>query len=156
MDGTQSLTLGGPEGLKAINQRSQIYLSGATAETKYKVKRVVLLDVVVEEGAVVLELFAGEDEALVLGRYVRLVLDLGLHVEDGVVEVDVHGDRIAVERLDEDLHAAIEPWTTMPCLLKIGDSTEEVSDKTLLNILFHFEDHDFLLHRSHGLDGGDG
>ena len=51
-----------------------------------------LLDVVVREGAAVLELLAGKDEALLVGRDALLVLDLGLDVVDRVRRLDLKGD----------------------------------------------------------------
>ena len=67
-------------------------------------ERGLLLDVVVGEGAAVLKLLAGEDEALLVGRDALLVLDLGLHVINRVRWLDLEGDGLACERLDEDLH----------------------------------------------------
>jgi hypothetical protein len=56
-----------------------------------------LLDVVVREGTAVLELLAGEDEALLIGRDALLVLDLGLDVVDRVGRLDLEGDGLAGE-----------------------------------------------------------
>jgi hypothetical protein len=56
----------------------------ATAEAQDEVERGLLLDVVVRQGAAVLQLLAGEDEALLVRRDALLVLDLGLNVVDGV------------------------------------------------------------------------
>ena len=67
-----------------------------------------LLDVVVREGAAILELLAREDQALLVGRDALLVLDLGLNVLDRVRRLDLECDRLAGERLDEDLHATAE------------------------------------------------
>ena len=75
----------------------------AAAETQDQVQRRLLLDVVVREGAAVLELLAGEDEALLVGRDALLVLDLLLHVVDRVARLDVERDGLAREGLDEDL-----------------------------------------------------
>ena len=58
-----------------------------------------LLDVVVAEGAAVLELLAGEDQALLVGRDALLVLDLGLDIVDRVRGLDLEGDGLASERL---------------------------------------------------------
>jgi len=46
------------------------------------VHRVLLQDVIVREGAAVLELLARKDQALLVGRDALLVLDLGLDVLD--------------------------------------------------------------------------
>ena len=67
-----------------------------------------LLDVVVRESSAVLELLSSEDQALLVGRDALLVLDLGLHVVDGVRWLDLEGDSLASERLDEDLHTTAE------------------------------------------------
>ena len=71
-------------------------------------QRRLLLDVVVGERAAVLELLAGEDEALLVRRDALLVLDLLLHVLDRVRRLHVESDGLARESLDEDLHAAAE------------------------------------------------
>ena len=63
-----------------------------------------LLDVVVRQSAAVLELLAREDQTLLVGRDALLVLDLGLDVIDRVRGLDLKGDGLASERLDEDLY----------------------------------------------------
>ena len=67
-----------------------------------------LLDVVVLERSAFFQLFAGEDEALLVGRDAFLVLDLGLDVVDGVVGLDFKSDVLAGESADEDLHCVVE------------------------------------------------
>ena len=67
-------------------------------------ERGLLLDVVVGKGAAFLKLLAGEDEALLVGRDALLVRDLGLQVVNRVRWLDLEGDGLACERLDEDLH----------------------------------------------------
>ena len=62
------------------------------------------LDVVVGEGAAVLELPAREDQALLVGRDVHLVKDLGLDAVDRLRRLDLEGDCPAGERLDKDRH----------------------------------------------------
>ena len=54
-----------------------------------------LLNVIVGEGAAVLELLSGEDETLLVGWDALLVLDLCLDVVDGVGRLDVEGDGLA-------------------------------------------------------------
>ena len=80
----------------------------AAAQAQHQVERRLLLDVVVGQGAAVLELLAGEDQALLVRGDALLVLDLGLDVLDGVRRLDVEGDGLAGEGLDEDLHAAAQ------------------------------------------------
>merc|ERR1711907_172418 len=79
-----------------------------TTETEHQVERGLLLDVVVRQGAAVLELLAGKDEALLVGRDALLVLDLRLDVVNRVRWLDLQGDGLAGQRLDEDLHATAE------------------------------------------------
>ena len=75
-----------------------------TSETEHQVEGGLLLDVVIRKSAAVLELLAGEDEALLVGRNALLVLDLGLHVVNGVGRLDLESDSLTREGLDEDLH----------------------------------------------------
>jgi len=63
----------------------------AAAQAQHQVQRRLLLDVVVGERAAVLELLAGEDQALLVRRDALLVLDLGLDVLDGVGRLDLCG-----------------------------------------------------------------
>jgi len=60
-----------------------------------------LLDVVVGEGAAILELLAGKDQALLVWGNALLILDLGLHIVDGVRRLHLQGDGLACEGLDE-------------------------------------------------------
>jgi hypothetical protein len=60
-----------------------------------------LLDVVVGQGAAVFELLASEDQALLVRGDALLVLDLGLDVVDGVARLNLEGDGLASEGLDD-------------------------------------------------------
>ena len=62
-----------------------------------------LLDVVVREGTPILQLLAGEDETLLVRGDALLVLNLGLHRLDGIRGLDLQGDGLSSEGLDEDL-----------------------------------------------------
>ena len=70
-------------------------LAVAAAETEHEVEGGLLLDVVVREGAAILELLAREDQALLVGGNALLVLDLGLDVVDGVGRLNLEGDGLA-------------------------------------------------------------
>ena len=59
-------------------------LGHTTTQTQHQVESRLLLDVVVAESAAVLELLAGEDQALLVWWDSLLVLDLGLDIVDGV------------------------------------------------------------------------
>jgi hypothetical protein len=65
------------------------------AQTQYEMQRALLMDVVVRKRAATFQLLAGEDESLMVGRDVFLVLDLGLDVVDRVGGLDLKGDRLA-------------------------------------------------------------
>ena len=81
-----------------------------------------LLNVVVGEGSAVFKLLSGKDESLLVGRDSFLVLDLGLDIIDGVRSLDVKGDGLSSEGLNEDLHASSE-------------SQDEMEGRLLLNIV---------------------
>ena len=66
-----------------------------------------LLDVVVREGAAILQLLAGENEPLLVWGDAFLVLDLALDCFNGVRGLDIEGDGLAGQGLDEDLHAIV-------------------------------------------------
>merc|ERR1712202_67252 len=72
-------------------------LHGSAAKTKDEMEGGLLLDVVVREGAAILELLSGEDQTLLIGRDALLVLDLGLHVLNRIRRVDVERDGLACE-----------------------------------------------------------
>lgn len=76
----------------------------ASTKTEDEVQRALLLDVVVAEGAAVLELLASEDEPLLVWGDALLVLDLGLHILDRVGLLDLERDCLAGQSLDEYLH----------------------------------------------------
>merc|ERR1719173_283738 len=80
----------------------------SSPETEDKVKGGLLLDVVVGEGPAVLKLLASEDQPLLVRGDALLVLDLGLDVLDGVGGLDLKGDGLASQGLDEDLHTSPE------------------------------------------------
>ena len=63
----------------------------AAAQAQHQVQRRLLLDVVVGQRAAVLELLAGEDEALLVRGDALLVLDLRLDVLDRVGRLDLLG-----------------------------------------------------------------
>ena len=50
------------------------------------------MDVVVGEGAAVFELFAGEDQTLLIRWDAFFILDLGLYIVDGIRGLDFKGD----------------------------------------------------------------
>jgi uncharacterized membrane protein len=79
-----------------------------SSQSEDEVKSGLLLDVVVRKGSAVFELLSGEDESLLIGWDSFLVLDLGLNILDGVSWLNVEGDGLSGEGLDEDLHSTSE------------------------------------------------
>ena len=67
-----------------------------------------LLDVVIRESSAILQLLSGEDQSLLVWWDSLLVLDLGLDVLDSVSWLDIKGDGLTSESLDEDLHTTSE------------------------------------------------
>ena len=51
-----------------------------------------LLDVIIREGAAILELLTSENKTLLVGRDTFLVLDFALHVVDRVTGFDLEGN----------------------------------------------------------------
>ena len=70
------------EDSRIVNQEEDRLL--ATPETEHQVQRALFLDIVVRERAAILQLLTGEDEALLVWGNALLVLNLALHVVDGV------------------------------------------------------------------------
>ena len=67
-------------------------------------ERGLLLDVVVRESASILQLLAGEDEALLVGWDPLLVLNLLLHVLNAVRRLHIQRNRLSRQSLDKYLH----------------------------------------------------
>jgi len=65
-----------------------------------------LLDVIIREGATILELFTSENETLLIGRNTFLVLNLALDVVDRVTGFDLECNGLASERFHKDLHSS--------------------------------------------------
>ena len=91
-------------------------------KTEDKVKGRLFLDVVIRQSATVFELFARENQALLVRGDSLLVLNFGLHIVDRVGGLHFQGDRLAGERFDKDLHTATQ-------------AEDEVKGGLLLNVV---------------------
>ena len=100
-----------------------------------------LLNVIVAEGSAVFKLLASENESLLIGRNALLILDLSLHVVNGVRRLDLKSDRLSREGLDENLHTTAETEDQMKSgllldvVIRKGAAILELltgEDKTLL------------------------
>jgi len=80
----------------------------ATTEAEHEVKGGLLLNVVIRKGSAVLKLLTSEDKSLLIWGDALLILDLGLHVLDGVRCLNIKGDGLASKSLHEDLHTTTE------------------------------------------------
>ncbi len=86
-----------------------------------------LLNVVVRQVPSVLQLLASEDEALLVRRDAFLVLDLGLHVLNGVVRLDVKSNGLASQGLNEDLHATAQVVHQGKCWLLLKEQAVDLA-----------------------------
>merc|ERR1719210_135320 len=77
-----------------------------SSQSKNQVKSRFLLDVVIAQSAAILQLFASKDQTLLVWRNSLFVLDLSLHVFNGVRRFDFKSDGLACQCLHEDLHAS--------------------------------------------------
>jgi len=100
LNGVRWLNLKG-DGLSSESLDEDLHTS---SQSQDEMKSGFLLDVVVAEGSSIFELLAGEDESLLIGRDTFLVLDLSLDVLDGVRWLDLKGDSLSCQGLDENLH----------------------------------------------------
>ena len=101
VDGVAGLNVQG-DGLASQGLHEDLH---ATSQAQDQVERGLLLDVVIRKGAAILQLLARKDQALLIRWDPLLILDLGLHIVDGVAGLDVQGDGLASQGLHEDLHA---------------------------------------------------
>ncbi|KFQ50650.1 hypothetical protein N333_09348, partial [Nestor notabilis] len=80
----------------------------ATSQTQHEMKGGFLLDVVVRQGASIFQLLASKDQPLLVRGNAFFVLDLGLHILNGVTGLNLKSDGLASQGLHEDLHATSE------------------------------------------------
>merc|ERR1719295_1847403 len=71
------------------------------------------MDVVVREGSPIFKLLSSEDQSLLVWGDSFLVLDLGLHVLNGVRRFNLKSDGLASQGLDKDLHTSSQSENQM-------------------------------------------
>ncbi|KAI4970381.1 hypothetical protein ZWY2020_001295 [Hordeum vulgare] len=113
-----------------------------TTEPEHQMEVGLCLDVVISQGAAILELLASKDGTLLVSGDALLVVDLGLHVVNGVRGLHLQGDCLAGEGLDDDLHTTTKRehqvearWTPSGCCSREGASILELlanEEETLL------------------------
>jgi hypothetical protein len=119
--------------VRLLGQGSERGLDGTTTQTQHQVERGLwrrlttvshfshfkhsqnivtwrrtLLDVVVRQRAAVLELLAGENQALLVRRDALLVLDFLLDIVNAVRRLHVERDGLARQGLHKDLHDSLQ------------------------------------------------
>merc|ERR1712240_818503 len=85
----------------------------SSSEPEDEMESRLFLDVVVRESPAVLELFSSKDQPLLVWWDSFFVLDLGLHVFDGVRRLDLEGDGFPSQGLHKDLHTSSQPQDKM-------------------------------------------
>merc|ERR1712157_692414 len=75
-----------------------------SSQSENKMESAFLLDVVVREGSSILKLLSSEDQPLLVWGNAFLILNLGLHVLNGVRGLDLKSDGFPSKGLDKDLH----------------------------------------------------
>merc|ERR1712033_19067 len=72
-----------------------------------------LLNVIVREGSSIFQLLSSKDQSLLVWGNAFLVLDLGLHILNGVGRFNLKSNGLASESLDEDLHTSSQSKNQM-------------------------------------------
>lgn len=75
----------------------------ASTEAAQKVKRIALHQMVIRDGALILEVLAGVNQSLSASQNALFALDPGLDIPDRVGRIDLEGDGLARECPDKDL-----------------------------------------------------
>ena len=78
--------------VRLLRQHNKRRLNDTTTQAQHQVERGLLLDVVIRQRAAILELLTREDQTLLIRRDSLLVLDLRLHIVDGVRRLHLQGD----------------------------------------------------------------
>merc|ERR1719466_742671 len=92
----------------------------SSSETENKMKSALLLDVVIRKSSSILQLFTSKDESLLVWGNSFLVLDLCLHIFNGIRWFDLQSDSFAGEGLDKDLHSSSETENEMKSALLLN------------------------------------
>src|SRR6218665_3105374 len=78
-------------------------LKCATSQPQNQVKSGFFLDVIVTQGTAIFQLFTSKDQTLLVWRNAFFVLDLGLHILNGVALFHFKGDGFSSQGLHKDL-----------------------------------------------------
>jgi len=79
-----------------------------SSESEDQVESGLLLDIVIWKSSSILKLFSGEDKSLLIWWDSFLILDFSFDILNGVSWLNIKGDGLTSEGLDEDLHSSSE------------------------------------------------
>jgi len=85
------------------------------------------LDVVIRKCSAIFQLLSCKDQSLLIRRDPLLVLDLSFHVLDGIRWLNIEGDGLTGEGLDEDLHTSSQSQHQVKCVLLLDVIVTESS-----------------------------
>jgi hypothetical protein len=86
-----------------------------TSKSEDQMESGFFLDIIVRKGSSILKLLSSEDESLLIWWDSFLVLDLCFDILNGVSWLDIEGDGLTSESLDEDLHTSSKSKDEMEC-----------------------------------------
>merc|ERR1712212_1102438 len=75
-----------------------------SSQSEHKMKGALFLNVVVRQSSAIFQLFSSKDQSLLIWGNTLLVLDLRLHILNGVAGLHLKGYGLAREGLHKDLH----------------------------------------------------
>ena len=99
----------GPVRVRLLRQHNEGRLDDTTTQAQHQVERRLLLDVVIRQRATVFELLPRKDQTLLIRRDTLLVLNLRLHVVDGVRGLHLQGDGLTRHCVREHHHPPARP-----------------------------------------------
>ena len=82
-----------------------LMLLASSTQTKHQVKSRFLLNVVIRKSATVLQLLSSKDQTLLIWGNSLLILNLGLHILNGIRRLNIESDGLSSKSLYEDLHS---------------------------------------------------
>jgi hypothetical protein len=79
-----------------------------TTQPENKMQSTLLLDIIIRKRTSILKLLPSKNQTLLIRRNPLLILNLALDIVDGIRRLNLQGNRLASQRLDENLHATTE------------------------------------------------
>ena len=88
----------------STSQKGKRGIVNSSTKAKNQVQSTLLLDVVVAQGAAILELLSSEDKTLLIRGDSLLILDLSLYIIDSVAWLNIKCNGLTSKSLYENLH----------------------------------------------------